>query len=121
MAKEERLSRLKLMAAKMSESVRRDKPDSASAARKKEFHEKISPVCELFLEKPASPGTIERKEAFMDSFQAFVKSGDTGYIETIKSLPDQTAGKGTDWLQQIVADTCERAATLLPSLKLFRK
>ncbi|NTV32261.1 MAG: UDP-N-acetylglucosamine pyrophosphorylase [Deltaproteobacteria bacterium] len=121
MAKEERLSRLKLMAAKMSESVRRDKPDSASAARKKEFHEKIAPLCELFMEKPASPETNGKKEAFLRAFQAIGRSEGIGYIETIKSLPDQTAGKGTDWLQQIVADTCERAATLLPSLKLFRK
>ena len=119
MAKEERLSRLKLMAAKMSESVRRDKPDSAPAARKREFHEKISPLCELFLEKPASPGTSERKEAFMDRFQGFVKSGDTGYIETIKSLPEDTARRGSEWLQQIVADLCERATTLMPALKLF--
>jgi bifunctional UDP-N-acetylglucosamine pyrophosphorylase/glucosamine-1-phosphate N-acetyltransferase len=121
MAKEERLSRLKFMAAKMPESVRRDKPDSASAARKKEFHEKISPLCELFLEKPASPGTIERKEAFMDGFQAFVKSGDTGYIETIKSLPEETARRGTEWLQQIVAELCQQAVALLPALKLFRR
>jgi bifunctional UDP-N-acetylglucosamine pyrophosphorylase/glucosamine-1-phosphate N-acetyltransferase len=121
MAKEERLSRLKFMAAKMPESVRRDKPDSASAARKKEFHEKISPLCELFLEKPASSGTIERKEAFMDGFQAFVKSGDTGYIETIKSLPEETARRGTEWLQQIVAELCQQAVALLPALKLFRR
>jgi len=121
MAKEERLRRLKLMAAKMPESMRRDKPDSASAARKKEFHEKISPLCELFLEKPASPRTIERKEAFMDGFQAFVKSGDTCYIETIKSLPEDTARRGMEWLQQIVADLCQRATTLLPTLKLFKR
>jgi UDP-N-acetylglucosamine/UDP-N-acetylgalactosamine diphosphorylase len=121
MAKEERLRRLKLMAAKMPESMGRDKPDSASGARKKEFHEKIAPLCEWFMEKPASPETNGKKEAFLRAFQAIGQSGGIGYIETIKSLPDQTAGKGTDWLQQIVADACQRAATLLPSLKLFRK
>jgi bifunctional UDP-N-acetylglucosamine pyrophosphorylase / glucosamine-1-phosphate N-acetyltransferase len=121
MAKEERLNRLKLMADKMPESMRRDKPDSASAARKKEFHEKIVPLCEFFLEKTASPKTIERREAFLNAFQALGRSGDTNYIETIKRLPEDTAKKGTDWLQQIVEDLCHRATTLLPALKLFRK
>jgi bifunctional UDP-N-acetylglucosamine pyrophosphorylase / glucosamine-1-phosphate N-acetyltransferase len=121
MAKEERLNRLKLMAGKMPDSMRRDKADSASGARKKEFHEKIVPLCELFLEKTASPKTIERKEAFLNAFQVLGRSGDTNYIETIKSLPDDTARKGTDWLQQIVIDLCEQAASLLPALKLFRK
>jgi len=121
MAKEERLRRLKLMAAKMPESMRRNKPDSASAARKKEFHERIAPLCELFLVKAASSKTMEMKEALLSSFQALGRSGDRGYIETIKSLPDDVGKRGTDWLQQVIADLCQQAAALLPALKLFRK
>jgi len=121
MAKEERLSRLKLMAAKMPESLKRDKPGSASAARKTEFHEKIVPLCELFLEKSATPKMMEMKEAFLNGIRALGKSGDTNYIETIQSLPKDTARKGTDWLQQIIENLCHRATTLLPALKLFRK
>jgi UDP-N-acetylglucosamine/UDP-N-acetylgalactosamine diphosphorylase len=121
MAKEERLNRLKLMAAKMPESMRKDKPESASAARKKEFHEKIIPLCDLFLEKPVSPEAMEAKEAFLKGFQALGQSGDASYIETIRGLPDDTAKKGTDWLQQFVSDLCRRAAALLPGLKLFRR
>jgi UDP-N-acetylglucosamine/UDP-N-acetylgalactosamine diphosphorylase len=121
MAKEERLSRLKAMAAKMPESMRRDKPDSASVARKKEFHEKIAPLCELFLENPASSKTIEMKEGFLGDFQTFGKSGNRGYIETVTSLPEDSAKKGTDWLQQIVAGLCQQSAAMLPALKLFRR
>jgi bifunctional UDP-N-acetylglucosamine pyrophosphorylase/glucosamine-1-phosphate N-acetyltransferase len=121
MAKEERLSRLKLIAAKMPESMRRDKPDSASAERKKEFHERITGLCELFAVKARSSKAIEMKEAFLSHFRALGRSGDMGYIETIKSLPDDTAKRGTDWLQQIITDLCQQAATLLPALKLFRK
>jgi bifunctional UDP-N-acetylglucosamine pyrophosphorylase/glucosamine-1-phosphate N-acetyltransferase len=120
-AKEERISRLKLMASKMPESMRRDKPDSASAARKKEFHEKITPLGELLLHPAASPKTIEMREAFLKSFQAHERTGDRSYIETIKSLPVDTAKMGTDWLQHILADLCQEATALLPSLKLFRK
>jgi bifunctional UDP-N-acetylglucosamine pyrophosphorylase / glucosamine-1-phosphate N-acetyltransferase len=121
MAKAERLTRLKLMAAKMPESMIKDRPDSASAARKKEFHEKITALCEFFLDQGASPKTIELKEAFLNRFQAYVRSGDRGYIEAIKSLPDDTAKMGTDWLQQITADLCQQATALLPALKLFRR
>ena len=121
MAKEERISRLKLMAAKMPESMRRDKPDGASAARKKEFHEKITPLCELLLHPVASPKTIEMKEVFLNSFQAYGRIGDKTYIETIKSLPGDTAKMGTDWLQHIIDDLCQEATMLLPTLKLFRK
>jgi len=121
MAKEERVKRLKAMAAKMPDSMRRDKPDSASAARKKEFHEKINALCELFFEKADSSKMIEMKEAFLSSFQVHGKKSDRGYIETIKTLPNSTAKMGTDWLQQIIAEFCQQAAALLPSLKLFRK
>jgi bifunctional UDP-N-acetylglucosamine pyrophosphorylase/glucosamine-1-phosphate N-acetyltransferase len=121
MSKEERITRLKAMAAKMPESMRRDKQDSASAARKKEFHDRIKALCELFLEKEASSKTIEMKEAFVSSFQGHGRSGDRGYIETIKSLPDNIAEMGTVWLQQILADLCQQAAGLLPALKLFRR
>lgn len=121
MAKEERLNRLKAMSDKMPESMRRDKPDSASAARKKEFHERITALCELFLEPARSSKTIEMKEAFLSRFQALARNGDRGYIEAIKSLPDDTAKRGTDWLQHIIADLCQKAAALLPSLKLFKK
>lgn len=121
MAKAERLNRLKLMAAKMPESMTKDRPDSASAARKKEFHERVTALCELFLVKTTSSKTIEMKEAFLSGFQAVGKSGDRGYIETIKSLPDDTTKKGTDWLQEIIAELCRQATTLLPTLKLFRK
>jgi len=121
MAKEERLSRLKLMAAKMPVSAGGDKPDSASAARKMEFHQKIAPLCELFMEKSAAPKTMKMKEAFLNGLEALGRSGETTYIETIQSLPDDTARKGTGWLQQIVEDLCHRAATLLPALRLFRR
>jgi UDP-N-acetylglucosamine/UDP-N-acetylgalactosamine diphosphorylase len=121
MAKTERLTRLKLMAAKMLESMTKDRPDSASAARKKEFHEKNTALCDLFQDPAPSSRTGEMKEAFLDRFQAYGSSGDRVYIEAIKSLPDDTARMGTDWLQQIVADLCQQAAALLPALKLFGK
>ena len=121
MAQEERVKRLKAMAAKMPESIRRNKPDSASAARKKEFHEGIDAVCECILEKATSSKTIEMKEAFLSRFQGYARPCDRGYIETIKGLPDSTAKLGTDWLQQIITDLCQRASALLPALKLFRK
>jgi UDP-N-acetylglucosamine/UDP-N-acetylgalactosamine diphosphorylase len=121
MAKEERVQRLKAMAAKMPGSMRRDKPDSASAARKKEFYERITALCDLVLEKAASSKTLEMKEAFLSAFQGHGRNNDRAYIATIKSLPDNTAKMGTDWLQQIIADLCQQAAALLPALKLFRK
>jgi hypothetical protein len=75
----------------------------------------------LFTGQATPPETIELKEAFLNSYHAHGRSGGSGYIEAIKSLPDHTARKGTEWLQQIVSDVCRQAAALLPSLKLFRK
>jgi bifunctional UDP-N-acetylglucosamine pyrophosphorylase/glucosamine-1-phosphate N-acetyltransferase len=121
MARQERISRLKLMASKMPESMRRDEPESASAARKKEFFEKITPLGELLLHPAASPKTVELREAFLKGFQAHGRTGQRSYIETIKSLPDDTMKMGTDWLQHIIADLCQEATALLPALRLFRK
>ena len=121
MAREERLSRLRLLAAKMPESITRDKPDSASRARKKEFHEKIAPLCDLFLEQPDSPAIAEPKVSFLNDFRAGGDIGGTSYIDTIKRLPAHTADKGTEWLRQIIAAVCRQATELLPALKLFRK
>jgi hypothetical protein len=105
----------------MPESITRDKPDSASRARKKEFHEKIAPLCDLFLEQPDSPAIAEPKVSFLNDFQAGGDIGGTSYIDTIKSLPAHTADKGTEWLRQIIAAVCRQATELLPALKLFRK
>jgi len=121
MAKEERLQRLRALAAKMPDSMKKDKPDSAMTVRKKEFHERITALCELVMEKSAPSKTMELKEAFLIAFQAHGTSSDRGYIETIKSLPHHTAKMGTEWLQQIVEDLCEQTVALLPALKLFRK
>jgi UDP-N-acetylglucosamine/UDP-N-acetylgalactosamine diphosphorylase len=118
MAKEERIQRLKALAAKMPESMKRDKPDSPARICKKEFHEKITALCDVVLEKPASSETMTLREAFLSAFEAHGTNSDRGYIETIKSLPESTATMGTSWLQRIIADLCRQAADIMPSLKL---
>jgi len=120
MAKEERIKRLKALAEKMPESTKRDKQGSAASARKKEFHEKAEPLCQLFMENSSSHQPTGMKEAFLDLFENHKRGGNGTYVETIKSLPDGTAKRGTAWLERIISELCIRAAEILPAMKLFR-
>jgi bifunctional UDP-N-acetylglucosamine pyrophosphorylase/glucosamine-1-phosphate N-acetyltransferase len=118
LAREERISRLRAMADKMPLSV--DENGSAQYAnpRRQEFHENIEEIFHVFLENIASGYGLEHRDHFLSGLLNH-KRGATDYIQVIQGLPTSVSQQGTRWLDQIVRDLCQRAAGILPSLRLF--
>ncbi len=109
-AKEERLKRLRAMAAKVPASHR-------SSA---ELNENLDALGEMFataaerdLTPPSGAG-----DAFLTGLWQAVE-GETSYIAAVKALTPALSGQGVQWLEQIVDSLCTRADALFPSLSLF--
>ncbi|MGD8385736.1 MAG: protein GlmU [Desulfobacteraceae bacterium] len=119
-ARGERLKRLRTMSAHMVAALERNQAGDRTAARKREFHERLDELTALFDEdEGASPG-LEHRDAFLEDLHASgpVRAG--AYVEAIQALPAESSARGTQWLEEIVKDRCSRAASLVPSLHLFR-
>jgi bifunctional UDP-N-acetylglucosamine pyrophosphorylase / glucosamine-1-phosphate N-acetyltransferase len=121
MAVQERTSRLLQLAAKMPEALRVNRPDSPAAVLKKEFHEKGEEVCGLYSRESDPVSVAEARERFLTRLHDFRQTAGAGaYTEVIQGLPIETARLGTEWLQRIVSERCERARELLPSFETLR-
>ena len=72
-------------------------------------------VCGLFDAAPSRAAAAG--EAFAAALAAST-GGAASYIEAIRSLPRDAAGRGVHWLQQIVDALMAEAAALLPALEL---
>jgi hypothetical protein len=107
-AKDERLKRLKAMAAKVPASHR----CSADLGN-------LDGLAEIFGVGAERTGPVPAPEpagaAFLDAFWQAVE-GETSYIPAIKGLTPALAGQGVQWLGQIVDSLCTRADALFPSL-----
>ncbi len=121
LAKRERIKRLKVMAGRLPASAQRDERRGLKAEGKKEFHDRIEELSRLFESDTLNRDEAESAPSFVDAFHDHRKSLKITYIETIRSLPEPLAEKGTKWLQGIVDRLCHEAATIMPGLKLFKK
>jgi UDP-N-acetylglucosamine/UDP-N-acetylgalactosamine diphosphorylase len=109
-AKEERIKRLKAMAAKV--------PDSNRCIA--EVRGSLDALDDLFLGDAAlSAGQAGEAgaaaEAFVSEFRE-AAAGETSYLKAIKSLTPTLSGRGVEWLQKTVDDLYGRADALVPSL-----
>ena len=109
-AKEERIKRLKAMAAKV--------PDSNRCIA--EVRGSLDALGELFLGGSASEAGETGEagaagEAFLSGFGQ-ATAGETSYLKAIKSLTPALSGQGVEWLQKTVDDLSVRADALVPSL-----
>ncbi len=109
-AKEERVKRLKAMAAKVPEANR-------CIA---EVRENLEAVGELFLGEAAraageSGRAGEAGEAFLAEFGPATE-GETSFVTALKGLTPALSGHGVEWLQFTVDELCARADALMPSL-----
>ena len=121
MAKNERIKRLKAMAGNMSSQNEKAKPDSRGSAARLEFCEKIVAVCELFTGEIAGTAGLKKRDRFLDSFRAYSRNKEGGYIEIVQGMPASVAKEGTLWLDRVIAFLCERVSSLLPLMNLFSK
>ena len=104
MAKDERIKRLRAMAAKV--------PASTPAGRG--FAKHADALGALFASDAGLPDGQE--------FVAALRLGEAEvgtYTETIQGLAPQVRSAGTQWLEGIVKTLCGRADALLPSMDLF--
>jgi bifunctional UDP-N-acetylglucosamine pyrophosphorylase/glucosamine-1-phosphate N-acetyltransferase len=121
LAKRERIKRLQAMADRLPASVQRDERRGVNAEGKKEFLAKIEALSRLFEREVSTDEETGFAQSFLDGFHHHRKSEKRPYLETIRSLPEPLAEKGTKWLQSIVDRLCHEAATIMPGLKLFKK
>ena len=65
----------------------------------------------------ASQAGSREKDLFLAGLWKSRQKG-VGYTETIQHLPDETVREGTQWLGQVVGNTFQLLASLVPALEL---
>ena len=85
------------------------------------FYEQMESIEGVFSGNVQSDAMQSSRDAFFEDFQRVAGSDRTHYIETIQHLPPEVSSKGVEWLKSLVDDLCERTATAVPSLNLFKK
>jgi bifunctional UDP-N-acetylglucosamine pyrophosphorylase/glucosamine-1-phosphate N-acetyltransferase len=119
-AKEERMKRLKDMAAKMVVSSDKEKGKAKIIRAKQEFYEKGKFLEELLVSDAAKTAGEEKRNQFLDALMKHRKEDGGSYIEVIQSLPPDVSTGGTQWLDAIVHDICAQAGKALPALNMFK-
>jgi len=121
LARKERIKRLKDMAGKIAESLKRTGSKGQSGGGRQEFCENIERACEVFSGKISADAAGEYRDPFLALFFNHKKDKDGSYLEVVKSLPPALSEAGTLWLDKIILELCRRVAALFPSLELFKK
>jgi UDP-N-acetylglucosamine/UDP-N-acetylgalactosamine diphosphorylase len=119
-AKEERVKRLKDMAAKMVAFPDKAKGRAKTVRVKQEFYEKGKLLEEVFVSDAVKTAGEEKRNQFLDAFIKHRKGHGGSYVEVIQSLPIDISQGGTQWLDAIVDLICGQAGKALPALKLFK-
>jgi len=117
-AREERIKRLQAVAEKMPESVQHDESDEGRN-RKLEFHRNVDEVCGVFEVGREMLAGQKLREDFLEALEVGKTDENSDYISVIQNLPQVVSAKGTQWLQAIVDDRCQKAAEWLPSMSLL--
>jgi bifunctional UDP-N-acetylglucosamine pyrophosphorylase/glucosamine-1-phosphate N-acetyltransferase len=121
MAKEERIKRLKDMAAKMVISSDKEKSKAKTMKAKQEFYEKSKLLEELLVSDTAKTACEKKRDSFLNAFMKYGRDPGGNYIEVIQTLPPDVSVVGTQWLDAIVDLICGQAEKTLPSLNMFKK
>lgn len=120
LARKERLKRLMAMAQKAVAPVSNEGKRKPVGSRQS-FYEQMESIEGVFSGNVQSDAMQSSRDAFFEDFQRVAGSDRTHYIETIQHLPPEVSSKGVEWLKSLVDDLCERTATAVPSLNLFKK
>ena len=120
-AKEERLKRLKDMAAKMPVSSDKEKGKAKIIRGKQEFYEKGKLLEELLASDAGKTVGEEKRDQFLTALVKHREEHSGNYIEVIQSLPPLISMGGTQWLDSIVDLICRQATKVLPALNMFKK
>jgi len=119
-AREERLKRLKDMAAKMLASPDKEKGRAKIIRAKQEFYEKGKLFEELLASDAGKTVGEEKRDRFLNALVKHREEHGGNYIEVIQSLPPDVSTGGTQWLDAIVNLICGQAGKALPALNMFK-
>jgi UDP-N-acetylglucosamine/UDP-N-acetylgalactosamine diphosphorylase len=120
-AKEERIKRLKDMAAKMPVSSNKEKSRTKIIRAKQEFYEKGNWLEELLTSDAGKTAGEKKRDPFLNALAKHREEHGGNYIEVIQSLPLPVSLEGTQWLDAIVHLICGQAGKTLPLLNMFKK
>jgi UDP-N-acetylglucosamine/UDP-N-acetylgalactosamine diphosphorylase len=120
-AKEERVKRLKDMAAKMVVPPDKAKGRGKTVRLKQQFYEKGKLLEEVFVSDTAKTAGEKKRDPFLNAFVKHREEHGGNYIEVIQSLPPDVSKGGTQWLDAIVHLICGQAGKALPALAMFKK
>jgi bifunctional UDP-N-acetylglucosamine pyrophosphorylase / glucosamine-1-phosphate N-acetyltransferase len=121
MAKKERIKRLKAVADKMPDSLKKDGGGERTSTGKIELHNNVGQVCDLFDSDMAAEIGAEHRDPFLAGVHNQMNDNNADYLKLIQGLPADLSRKGTLWLDGIIHELCRKTAGLLPSMNLFRK
>jgi len=119
-AREERLKRLKDMAAKMVASSDKEKGRAKIIRAKQEFYEKGKLIEDLLARDTGKTAGEGKRDGFLNALVKHREEHGGNYIEVIQSLPPDISTVGTQWLDAIVNLICGQAGKALPALNMFK-
>jgi UDP-N-acetylglucosamine/UDP-N-acetylgalactosamine diphosphorylase len=120
-AKKERIKRLKAVADKMPDSLKRDGSGERNRTGKIELHNNVGLVCDLFDSEMAAEIGAEHRDPFLAGLHNQMDDNETDYLKLIQGLPADLSRKGTLWLHRIIHELCRKTAEMLPSMNLFTR
>lgn len=120
-AKEERIKRLRDMAAKMTGPSDKEKGRTKITRAKQEFYEKANLLEVLMSSDAAQTAGEKKRDLFLTALIHHKEKQGGNYIEVIQSLSTHVSKEGTEWLDAIVHLICRQARKALPALDLFKK
>jgi bifunctional UDP-N-acetylglucosamine pyrophosphorylase/glucosamine-1-phosphate N-acetyltransferase len=120
LAKKERLKRLRAMAQKSVAPVSQEGKRKPVRSRQS-FYEQMESIEGVFSGNVQNGATQRSRDVFLEDFQKATANDRADYIEAIRHLPPEVSSKGVEWLKSLVDALCEKTATALPLLNLFKK
>jgi UDP-N-acetylglucosamine/UDP-N-acetylgalactosamine diphosphorylase len=111
-AVQERLKRFRAMAEKAA-LASLPSPQTAAHLGKRAALEKMDDIVDIFQAAIQEDPVAQRREDFLGSFTASLKSDRRDYIDVIRHLTPDLSRKGVQWLQSVVDYYCQRVATVL--------
>jgi bifunctional UDP-N-acetylglucosamine pyrophosphorylase/glucosamine-1-phosphate N-acetyltransferase len=120
LAKKERLKRLRAMAQKSVAPVSQEGKRKPVRSRQS-FYEQMESIEGVFSGNVQNGATQRSRDVFLEDFQKATANDRADYIEAIRHLPPEVSSKGVEWLKSLVDALCEKTATAVPLLNLFKK
>ncbi len=114
----ERFKRVRGLAEKMPVSMDihrallKERASAVLLAQKQALHERCGQVEQVMRNQETS--APPSRDVFLSALVSAMGAGKKDYLSVIKSLPGDVRRMGTQWLQSIVTDRCDRALALLP-------